>query len=120
MILIKWKLTKGEMLNCMRVGKRPRMEEKSHYEKVYLQRGLVAQVPAFTPRQFKVKCYVVDSTRRLYWVLEGINHGGNAVESSMSTARPWPEDGLPPPGVDEKDIVLVHAFHGRAYQAHIR
>jgi hypothetical protein len=85
------------------------------YTRRHLQIHLVDHVPAVTPRRFRLRQYLVDSTRRLYWILEGVNHGSGAVESTISSARSWPEDGLPPPGVDERDIVLVQPFHGNLY-----
>jgi hypothetical protein len=85
------------------------------YHRRHLQNTLVDQVPPATPRRFRIRQYIVDSTRRLYWVLEGVNHGSGAVESTMSSAKSWPEDGLPPVGIDERDIVLVQSFHGAMY-----
>jgi hypothetical protein len=93
---------------------RPRTTREA-YTRRHLQNTLVEHVPPATPRQFRVRQYIVDSTRRLYWVLEGVNHGSGAVESTMSSAKSWPEDGLPPVGVDERDVVLVMPFHGAMY-----
>lgn len=101
-------------MSGVRSQNRPRPSWE-RYTRRHLQTTLVEQVPATTPRHFRVRQYLVDSTRRLYWVLEGINHGSGAVESTMSSAKSWPEDGLPPAGVDERDIVLVMPFHGAMY-----
>lgn len=73
---------------------------------------LIDKPPADTPAAWKVKRYLVDRTRNLFWEWIAANDG-HFTSSTLLGPQVWPASGQPPEWIDPRDITVITARHGR-------